>query len=297
MAEKENESELQFNEFKYYGDDEVRNQIDHKFSNQFDIALFISGLCSIGLPFYNVFVIYQNFLYYRTSFPDIYYQIVTYFEFVAINFLLVFGLLRVAYYWNASIGQRLYYFHRWIFNLQFNLFSLVPYLSLNGIYSLFAKARDRGEIQSERLIKPSRKESTYKIGFRTVKFLTTIFYLIFYAQLLLLITVSVLTKLSLVSFIGNIALENWSIDQFLTFFGIINNLSSLSRDDKVTLDFMWIIINDEWDPVELEWKRQKTCSFRVWRLYEMMYEVNRWKALMCIGTLSGRQLHDLVREP
>lgn len=297
MTDEDTKSDLNFQEFKYYTDEEIQSRVRGKFSHRFDITLVISGLCSIILPIYNVVVIYMNFFVYRDSFRDIYNQLVTIVEFLMINLLMIFGLLRIGYYWRYSTGRRLYYFHRFLSNLQFNLFSLVSYLSLNGIYSLFSKARDRGEVQSERLIKPTAEEKTHSIGFQIVRMLATIFYLIFYANLLLWIAFSVLTKLSLVSFVGTVSIDQWTFDQIFLFIGIVNNLASLAQDNEVTLDFMWIILNDEWDPERNVWKRQKSCSFRVGNLYQMMYEVSPWKAMMWIGTMNGRELLDLIRKP
>lgn len=290
-------SEFNFHKFKYYTDEEIHIQIQNKFSKIFDLNLIISGLCSIILPFYNVFIIYQNFYVYRNSFSGSYYQIVTYFEFGVINFLLIFGIVRISYYWHNSIGQRLFYFHRFLSNLQFNLFSLVPYLSIYGIYSLFSKARDRGELESEHCMKQAKKEAYNTAYYKSFKLLTTVIYLIIYANLLLLIIFSVLSKLSMVSFVGTLSIDQWSFDQIFLFIGIVNNLASVSRDDESTLDFMWTILNDEWDVDKNQWKCERLCSFRMWRLYEMMYEVHRWKALMWIGTMNGRELHDLVRQP
>jgi hypothetical protein len=227
----------------------------------------------------------------------VYRLLVTYFEFLAINFLLFFGIVKATQCSDNSTGRRLFSLNRFLSGLQFNLFSFVNYLSYNGILSVFSNTRYQVELESKYLIKENNKEDTNTVYWKLLKVLATVAWLVLYAGLLLLIIFSVLTKLSVVSFVGNLSINQWSYDQLLLFFGIVNNLSSLAQKDEVTLHFMWMILNAEWDAERGEWKREKLYSFRMCQLYERMYEQSRWKTLMWIRTINGRELHDLVRQP
>ncbi|CAF0977322.1 unnamed protein product [Adineta steineri] len=296
MSTENLESELNFHEFKYYNDKEICIQIEQKYSKVFDFNLIFSGLCSIILPIYNVFIIYQNFFVTDNS-SHIYIQGVTYFEFIAINIILLFGIIRAANCCSISTGHRLFYFNQLLSSLHFNLFSLVRYLSINGIVSLFSTAHRRGERQSEYLIKLHHQEKNNTIPFKFLKLLSVAGYMFLCIILLLFITFSVLSKLTSVTFIGDLDINLWSYTQISLFIGIVNNLASLSHDDEVTLNFMWKIINEEWNAEKGEWKREKLCSFRMCRIYEMMYDINRWKTILWITTMTGRELHDVVRRP
>ncbi|CAF0725792.1 unnamed protein product [Didymodactylos carnosus] len=281
-----------FNPIYFCNESEIQKQLDIKFS-KFNFKLLIIAIFSIISALFNVVIIYRNFIIrFITGYQhNTYFTFLVYtYEFTFLHITIIYLLAgHLAFYCKKkkrNDGFGWYLINVFISLLNINLFSILRYITVKRLVKFVTRRRQM-----------MKTKYCFMLLSKIYSFLWSLYYIFYSLILLILVLFSIFVKLNQISFVGQLNIYNWTINEWLIFFFIFNNLMNLCRTNEENLGFLWNMINVTWNTEEATWVNVDQQVHQLYLLYKMIYSTNKWKGLLYTQSLDAKELHNLIRKP